>query len=68
MRNPDASWISHERIAALTRKERRGFWRVCPKFVVELVSESDSRVTVEEKMRMWIGNGAIRLAHRSLQR
>jgi len=58
MRSPDASWISHERIAALTRAERRGFWRICPEFVVELVSESDSRSTVEEKMRMWIGNGA----------
>jgi Uma2 family endonuclease len=58
MRSPDASWISHERIAALTRSERRGFWRICPEFIVELVSESDSRSTVEEKMRMWMGNGA----------
>ncbi len=58
MRSPDASWISHERIAALSRLEKRGFWHICPEFVVELVSESDSRSTVEEKMRMWIGNGA----------
>lgn len=58
MRSPDASWISHDRIAALTRSEKRGFWRICPELVVELVSESDSRSTVEEKMRMWIGNGA----------
>lgn len=58
MRSPDASWISHKRIAALTRTERRGFWQICPEFIVELVSESDSRSTVEEKMRMWIGNGA----------
>ncbi len=57
MRSPDSAWISHERIAALKRSERRGFWRICPEFVVELVSESDSRSTVEEKMRMWIGNG-----------
>jgi len=58
MRSPDASWISHERISALTHSERRGFWRICPEFIVELVSESDSRSTVEEKMRMWVGNGA----------
>ena len=58
MRSPDASWISHERISALTCAEKRGFWRICPEFIVELVSESDSRSTVEEKMRMWIGNGA----------
>jgi Uma2 family endonuclease len=58
MRSPDASWISHDRIAALKPSERRGFWRICPEFIVELVSESDSRSTVEEKMRMWIGNGA----------
>jgi Uma2 family endonuclease len=58
LRSPDASWISHERISALTSLEKRGFWRICPEFIVELVSESDSRSTVEEKMRMWIGNGA----------
>jgi Uma2 family endonuclease len=58
MRSPDSAWISSERIAALARSERRGFWRICPEFIVELVSESDSRSTVEEKMRMWIGNGA----------
>lgn len=57
MRNPDAAWISHERIATLKRSERRGFWRICPEFMVELVSESDSRSTVEEKMGMWMGNG-----------
>ena len=57
MRNPDVAWISHERIATLKRSERRGFWKICPDFVVELVSESDSRSTVEEKMRMWIANG-----------
>ncbi len=58
MRSPDSAWISHDRIASLTRSEKRGFWRICPEFIVELVSESDSRSTVEEKMRMWIGNGA----------
>ncbi len=58
MRSPDASWISHERIAALKPGERRGFWRICPEFIVELVSDSDPRSAVEEKMRMWIGNGA----------
>lgn len=57
MRSPDASWISHERIAALTRSQKRGFWRICPEFIVELVTGSDSRCTVEEKMQMWIGNG-----------
>jgi Uma2 family endonuclease len=58
MRSPDSAWISHERISALTRSEKRGFWPICPEFLVELVSENDSCSTVEEKMHMWIGNGA----------
>ncbi len=58
MRSPDSAWISYDRIAVLKASERRGFWRICPEFIVELVSESYSRSTVEDKMRMWIANGA----------
>jgi Uma2 family endonuclease len=58
IRSPDASWVSDSRIDALTESERRGFAPLCPDFLVEILSESDSRVKLEEKMTMWIANGA----------
>jgi Uma2 family endonuclease len=58
VRSPDASWVSQARVDALTEAEKRGFAPVCPEFLIEILSESDSRVKLEEKMEMWIANGA----------
>ena len=58
MRCPDASWISQSRWLTLTEKERNEFSPICPNFVVEIVSKSDSPRTVARKMEMWIANGA----------
>ena len=58
IRSPDASWVSDSRIDALNAAERRGFAPVCPEFLVEILSESDSRLKLEEKMEMWMANGA----------
>ncbi|MEG3847056.1 Uma2 family endonuclease [Microcoleus sp. herbarium7] len=57
-RSPDASWVSRERLEALTPKERKGFVPLCPDFVVELRSASDSLSTLQEKMREYRENGA----------
>ena len=58
VRSPDASWISEARVAKLTPAEKRGFAPICPDFLIEILSESDQRVTLAAKMEMWIGNGA----------
>lgn len=58
VRSPDASWVSDARIDGLTGAEKKGFAPICPEFLIELLSESDSRLTLEEKMEMWIANGA----------
>jgi Uma2 family endonuclease len=58
VRSPDAAWISWQRWNALSQEQRHGFARICPQFVVELRSESDRLADVQEKMRMWIANGA----------
>lgn len=58
VRSPDASWVSDNRINALNDVERRGFAPLCPDFLVQILSESDSRAKLEEKMEMWIANGA----------
>jgi len=58
VRSPDASWVSDARIDGLTEAEKRGFAPVCPEFLIEILSESDSRAILEQKMEMWIANGA----------
>ena len=57
---PDCSWLSPELIASLTAKERpkRGFWRVCPTFVIEVRSPSDSLSAQQQRMERWITFGA----------
>lgn len=58
MRSPDAAWLSKERWQALSREQRRKFLPVCPEFVIELRSPSDSIAELREKMQRWIANGA----------
>ena len=57
--SPDASYVSEERLRTLPKGGLRGFPRICPDFVVELVSESDPLQTVKDKMGDWIANGAL---------
>jgi Uma2 family endonuclease len=57
-RSPDASWIERERWDSLTPQQRKGFVPLCPDFVVELRSESDSLPKLQAKMREYIDNGA----------
>ena len=56
--SPDASYVSEERLKTLPKGGLRGFPRICPDFVIELVSESDPLQKVKEKMNDWIANGA----------
>lgn len=56
-RSPDASWIKLKRWDALTEEEKQKFPPICPDFVVELLSPSDSLKVAQEKMREYIDNG-----------
>jgi Uma2 family endonuclease len=56
--SPDASWVLRSRLDKLTRDEKRKFPRLCPDFVVELMSPSDRLSKLKAKMREWIENGA----------
>ena len=58
LRSPDASWISFERWNALSDEDRAGFAKICPDFVVELRSTSDSLAKVRAKMDEYMQNGA----------
>lgn len=57
-RSPDASWTLKSRVEKLPARERRGFWHLCPDFVIEVKSSSDRLKTVREKMREYLSNGA----------
>ena len=57
-RSPDASWVKMERWNALTQAEKERFAPLCPDFVVELMSPSDSAEKTRAKMREYIDNGA----------
>jgi Uma2 family endonuclease len=57
-RSPDASWIRLERWNALTEEEKASFAPICPDFVVELKSSSDTLSGLKSKMEEYIANGA----------
>jgi Uma2 family endonuclease len=57
VRSPDASWVVRERWEALPRAERRRFAHLCPDFVAELRSPSDSLAMAQAKMAEYIENG-----------
>ncbi|MBD2125187.1 Uma2 family endonuclease [Microcoleus sp. ZQ-A2] len=57
-RSPDASWVKLERWNALTPEEQTKFAPLCPDFVVELLSPSDSLKDTQEKMKEYRDNGA----------
>lgn len=58
MLSPDASWIAWENWNALSPDERRGFARICPDFVVELLSPTDRLTDTMRKMEYWLEAGA----------
>ncbi len=57
-RSPDASWVKKERWNTLTSEQKEKFPPLCPDFVVELRSPSDSLEKVRSKMQEYMENGA----------
>lgn len=58
MLSPDAAFISWEVWNSLSPEQIQGFPQVCPPFLVELRSKSDSLASLKRKMQKWIENGA----------
>ena len=55
--SPDASFVRREKWEALTPEEREGFIPLCPDFVVELRSKTDSLKDLRTKMQEYMDNG-----------
>ena len=56
-RSPDAAWVTNDRWNTLTIDEQNRFIPLCPDFVVELMSPSDSRSVLQAKMQEYQDNG-----------
>jgi len=50
-RSPDASWIRLERWQTLTESQKASFAPICPDFVIELRSSSDTLISLQDKMK-----------------
>lgn len=57
VRSPDVSWISHERLATVSKASLEKFPRVCPDFVVEITSPNDKLKKTKAKMEEYMANG-----------
>ena len=59
-KSPDASWIKLERWMSLSQEEKEKFAPICPDFVVELMSPSDSLKTLQEKMEEYMAEPGVK--------
>lgn len=57
MRAPDVAWISNEKLEKLETQGEIKFAHVCPDFVVELQSHTDTVKALKTKMEEYIANG-----------
>ena len=58
VRSPDVAWVANARLARLSAEEKRRFLPLCPDFVIELCSPTDSVAEVQQKMEEYRANGA----------
>ncbi|MGK7880986.1 MAG: Uma2 family endonuclease [Crocosphaera sp.] len=56
-RSPDFAWISNERWDSLTLQEQEKFAPICPYFVIELRSRTDSLNQLQSKMQEYLNSG-----------
>lgn len=57
VRSPGLSFIRKERWQKIHPDDQVRFAHICPDFVIELLSETDSEPTLQEKMKEWVDNG-----------
>lgn len=57
IKSPDVAWIRRDKWEEVPRELRKKFAPICPDFVAEIISESDTWAEHEAKMREYIANG-----------
>lgn len=56
-RSPDVAWVKSDRWDSLTLEEQEKFPPLCPDFVIELRSRTDSLNQLQEKMQEYLDSG-----------
>jgi Uma2 family endonuclease len=56
-RSPDAAWIEKSRWDALTTTQKQKFIPLCPDFLLEILSPTDSLLQTQQKMQEYLDNG-----------
>jgi Uma2 family endonuclease len=57
LRSPDVAWIRRSRLETLTTEQKKKFIPLCPDFVIELRSPTDSLSALQAKMQEYLDNG-----------
>jgi Uma2 family endonuclease len=57
LRSPDVAWIRRPRLETLTAEQKKKFIPLCPDFVIELRSPTDSLSALQAKMQEYLDNG-----------
>ena len=57
VRSPDVSWVRREKWNALSPEAQERFAPLCPDFVIELRSSSDTPKSLQAKMHEYLENG-----------
>jgi Uma2 family endonuclease len=60
-RSPDAAWMKLERWNSLSKEQKDRFAPICPDFIVELRSPSDSLKPLKEKMEEYMREPGVQL-------
>ncbi|NEN98544.1 MAG: Uma2 family endonuclease [Moorea sp. SIO3I7] len=56
-RSPDAAWVKLDRWQALTPEQQQKFPPICPDFVIELRSRTDTLKSLQDKMKEYLNSG-----------
>jgi Uma2 family endonuclease len=57
MLSADAAYVLPQKLKGLTKDDLTGLPYICPDFIIELLSVSDSLPKAQQKMERWIENG-----------
>jgi Uma2 family endonuclease len=58
-RSPDAAWVRLDRWESLTEEEQEKFPPICPDFVIELRSRTDTLTLLQKKMQEYLNSGLL---------
>ncbi len=56
-RSPDAAWLLKAKWQSLSLKQKEKFVPLCPDFIIEILSPTDSLKKTQEKMKEYLSNG-----------